>query len=96
MQTTAVRAMVSQTVGWASVFCAVPGGKNESGEGVGQNNTLCWGEEHRAPERLTHKAELVREHPEEAVTMHGEEDGKIGSQAAPDEEVVDGCPESCV
>lgn len=27
MQTTVVRAMVNQTVGWASVFCALPAGE---------------------------------------------------------------------
>lgn len=52
--------------------------------------------EHRAPRGLTHKAELIGEHPEEAITVHGEEDGEVGGQAAPDEEVIDGCPESCV
>lgn len=28
--------------------------------------------------------------------MHGKEDGKVNSEAAPDEEVVDGCPIACI
>ena len=41
MQTTVVRAMVSQTVGWASVFCAFPGGgKHEWSQGLA---LLGWG-----------------------------------------------------
>lgn len=43
---------------------------------------------------LTHEAELIGEHLEEAVAVHGEENGEVGGQAAPDEEVVDGRPET--
>lgn len=46
--------------------------------------------------RLTHKAKLVGEHLEEAVAVHGKKDGEVHGQAAPDEEVVDSCPEPCV
>lgn len=97
MQTTVVRAMVSQTVGWASVFCALPGGgKHESSQGSA-GAAPCWGGGHRSASLgLTHEAELVGEHLEEAVAVHGEEDGKVGGQAAPDEEVVDGRPETRV
>lgn len=48
------------------------------------------------PPGLTHEAELVGEHLEEAIAVHGKEDGKVGCQAAPDEEVVDGRPEARV
>lgn len=99
MQTTVVRAMVSQTVGWASVFCALPGGGGEARvqPGLGQGSTLLgWRASLSTPPGLTHKAELVGEHLEEAVAVHGEEDGKVGGQAAPDEEVVDGRPETRV
>lgn len=45
---------------------------------------------------LTHKAELVGKHVKEPIAVHGEEDGKVHSEAAPDEEVVDGRPVACV
>lgn len=44
------------------------------------------------PQILTHKPELVWKHVEEAIAVHGKEDGKVDGEAAPDEEVVDGCP----
>lgn len=45
---------------------------------------------------LTHKPELVWKHVKEPIAVHGEEDGKVNSEAAPDEEVVDGSPVACV
>lgn len=46
----------------------------------------------RKSQRLTHKPELVGKHVEKPIAVHGKENGKVNSQAAPDEEVVDGRP----
>lgn len=50
----------------------------------------------RKSRRLTHKPELVGKHVEKPIAVHGKENGKVNSQAAPDEEVVDGRPVACV
>lgn len=82
------------------MFCALPGGGRRE-PGPGGDSALPegpkpGGEQRSAPPGLTHKAELVGEHLEEAIAVHGKEDGKVGCQAAPDEEVVDGRPEARV
>lgn len=105
MHTTVVRAMVSQTVGCASVFCALPGGGGvrkrggvEGGVGGAAFSPRASQSSEGGAEQggLTHEAELIGEHLEEAVAVHGEENGEVGGQAAPDEEVVDGGPEARV
>lgn len=71
-------------------------GKHEARQGWA-GAACCWGAAHRsAPLALTHKAELVGEHLEESITVHGKQDGEVGGEAAPDEEVVDSRPEARV
>lgn len=48
------------------------------------------------PRVLTHKPELVWKHVKEPIAVHGKEDGEVNCEAAPDEEVVDGCPIACI
>lgn len=48
------------------------------------------------PGVLTYKPELVWEHVKESIAVHGKEDGEVDCEAAPDEEVIDGCPIACI